>query len=477
MQNNSMTEIIYDYFVSRISFGYFVRGDRLPSISYICRQFQVSALTVRTVLARLKAEGYIVTTERKMSTVIYKPDDEAMKRYRQSFLARREGMEDIRLSSGLLFIPIARAYFQEQDAASLRRIRSQLKLMKGHPTRQITMFYSEAMRQLNNPLALNLYWEVVRYLRIPYLRSPATYEEADEQAAEHIGQMLSLIETGRPKQAAELMQAFNSEIMQMFCLRMQGACDADRQAPQVPFCWQIYREHPQLCYTIAARIMGQIDRRVYLQDTFLPSCQALAEEYGVSPITMRRTLKLLGDMNVTETLNGIGTRIVSDKNLNAPNLSILQIRKSLVLFLQALQIFALTCGNVAAHTLASLDDKGVQALEQKIGRLMEEQMFFMVGGACLQFIGEHSPSAFIREVYYQLYQLLLWGHALHMFFRQPQSSRIYPDCAAGLQTKLGSRDYEGFFALLSELLLSSTEFTRQLLLQLEFKEEELIILH
>lgn len=48
MQNNSMTEIIYDYFSSRILFGYFLPGEQLPSIQYISRQFQVNPLTVRT---------------------------------------------------------------------------------------------------------------------------------------------------------------------------------------------------------------------------------------------------------------------------------------------------------------------------------------------------------------------------------------------------------------------------------------------
>ena len=57
MQNSSMTDIIYDYFYSRILFGYFLPGDQLPSISYICRQFQVSALIVRTAFARLREEG------------------------------------------------------------------------------------------------------------------------------------------------------------------------------------------------------------------------------------------------------------------------------------------------------------------------------------------------------------------------------------------------------------------------------------
>ena len=106
MQNNSMADIIYDYFTSRILFGYYLLGDRLPSISYICRQFQVSALTVRTALYRMHDEGYIKITERKRSTVIYRPDKQQGQRYRAAFLSRREGMEDICRHSDLLFSSI-----------------------------------------------------------------------------------------------------------------------------------------------------------------------------------------------------------------------------------------------------------------------------------------------------------------------------------------------------------------------------------
>ena len=235
--------------------------------------------------------------------------------------------------------------------------------------------------------------------------------------------------------------------------------------------WQIYREHPQLCYTLAAEIINRIDRGVYPQDELLPSCQALAQEYGVSRITMRRTLELLGDMRVTETYNGIGTKVVAEKNAGAPDFSHLQIRKSLLLFLQALQIGALTCKNIAVHTLSSLDDTGFQALDRKIQRHVEENKAFLLGETCLQFIGEKSPSAFIKEVYRQLCQPLLWGHCLHVFFQKNF------DCdgdAARLQESLRRRDMQSFAGLLSELMTARMKRSRDLLLELGLEECKLI---
>lgn len=474
MRDSSMTDILYDYFASRILFGYYVLGDTLPSASYICKHFQVSALTVRAAFARLREEGFIKTTERKLATVVYHPDEQVEQQYLQSFFARKEGMEDICRNAGLLFGPMAQVFFRQQDDISLKRIRSQLKKMQGHPAKQITLFYSEAMHPLNNALALNLYWEVVRYLRTPYLRRPVNFDDTDVQAAKHIERMLALIETRRSGQASEEMLSFSRNVTQSFWGRLPTAPDAGRQVEPCPFEWQIYRDHPQLCYTLAAKIIDRIDRGIYVLDELLPSCQALAQEYGVSLITMRRTLELLCDMRVTETHNGIGTKVVAGKNVGTPDFSHSQIRKSLILFLQALQIGALTCKSIAVHTLSFLDDTGLQALGRNIQRHTEKHKAFLIGEICLQFIGKNSPSAFIREVYRQLYQLLLWGHCLHVFFQRSGSVCYYEGCAAKLQESLRKRDIQGFADLLSKLINEGVRISKDYLLELGFEECKLI---
>ena len=471
---NSMTEIIYDYFTSRIRLGYFIHGDRLPSIQYICRQFQVSALTVRAVFARMQEDGYIKTAERRLSTVTYKPDPQQVQQYRLSFLSRKEGMTDIYQHSDIIFSPITLLYLQKQNAESIRQIRSQLKKRKGFPARQITMFYAEAMQPLNNPLILNLLWEMVRYLQMPYLQQSANFDDKAAQSEAYINQMLSLIEAGNTEKAVELMHTFNRDVTQMFFQGISVTFDAEPPAAQIPFKWQIYREHPQLCYTLAAELMSRIDGHFYSPDEFLPSCQSLAQEYDVSLITMRRTLKLLSDICVTETLNGLGTKVAHGTHANTPDFNHLHIRKSLLLYLQALQVCSLTCSNVAIHTLSSLDSIGIQLLSLKIRQNMERQTSYFVIGSCLKFIGEHSPSAFIQEVYRQLYHLLLWGHALHIFYQNPESSALYETYSSRLLDSLQRLDIPAFAGHLSQIAKIALQTSRELLLKLGFTESQLL---
>lgn len=464
VQNSSMTDIIYDFFTSRILLGYYVAGDRLPSVSYISRQFQVSALTVRTALSHMREEGMIETTERKRSTVIYKLNIQNEQQYLNAFLSRKEGIDDICRQSDILFVPIARLYLQKQNAASIKQIRTLLKKGKGHPAKQITMFYAEIMQPLNNPLALNLHWEIVRFLQMPYLYT-ANFNETGAHAEKHIKQMLSLIETGNIEKAVEEMQAFNRYVTKTFIESMPIVTSTKPPVDRIPFKWQIYREHPQLCYTLAADLMSKIDACVYDNNEFLPSCQTLAQEYKVSYITMRRTLELLNDICITETLNGIGTRVISGKLTGVPNLS-QPIQKNLRFYLQALQIGTLTCKNVAVNTLTSLNDDSFRELEQKIGRHIAEGKAFLLAETCLRFLGENSPSPFIREVYHQLYRLLLWGHILHVYSQKLDASQTHEVYGGKLRKALLRGDPEAFATLFSELMELFYKGANMLLLEL-----------
>ena len=466
MQQESMTEIIFDYFASQIQFGYYRKGNTLPSISYICRQFQVSALTVRAALARLREKGYIETRERMPATVVYQLSAQAGRQYANSYLARKDGIDDICRFSGIIFNPIVRFYFRKLDPVAIRKILRQLKKTNGYPAKQVTRFYAETMQAMENPLALNLYWEVVRYLRLPCLQPPAGSEQAASRTAGQLERVLTLILEGRPGVAADEIQEFNGGITKLFLQNRLTGLPGGPPSEQLPFRWQIYREHPQLCYTLAARIMSRISRQVYHPGQLLPSCQVMAQDFGVSLLTMRRTLDLLSDMRSTETINGVGTRIAPRNNPELPNFAHPQIRKSLLLSLRAMRLCSLTCRDVAMLTFSSMRTCDFHPLIRQLQGHKQEQASYLAAETCLRFIGENNPSAFIREVYDQLYHLLLWGHALRAFIQKSDIRGIYDADAAGLLEKIAKGDTDGFASLLSELLFTMEAYTSDLFHQL-----------
>ena len=70
-KDNLLSELIYEYYESRILFGMYRYGDQLRSVSQICASFGLSRITVQAALNKLEASGYITTEQRKMAWIVY----------------------------------------------------------------------------------------------------------------------------------------------------------------------------------------------------------------------------------------------------------------------------------------------------------------------------------------------------------------------------------------------------------------------
>lgn len=116
---NELHQLVYDYYVTRIVFGYYKFGDTLPSIAKICESFQMSVPTVRTALTRLEKDRYIKTIAPKASKVIYKSSqDDIAKKFSIYFLERKDGGSDIRQVNTLLISPLLEAGIERWDKTS-----------------------------------------------------------------------------------------------------------------------------------------------------------------------------------------------------------------------------------------------------------------------------------------------------------------------------------------------------------------------
>ena len=66
-KHSGLTELIYEYYESRILFGVYRYGEQLSSVPQICASFRVGRNTVLAALNRLEKNGYIETKERKIA--------------------------------------------------------------------------------------------------------------------------------------------------------------------------------------------------------------------------------------------------------------------------------------------------------------------------------------------------------------------------------------------------------------------------
>lgn len=82
--------LVYEYYETRILFGYYRYGEHLPSISRICDIFQMAPATVRNALSVLEKKGLIRVDARKTAKVIYKSSPAGFRRNAVKYFAPRE---------------------------------------------------------------------------------------------------------------------------------------------------------------------------------------------------------------------------------------------------------------------------------------------------------------------------------------------------------------------------------------------------
>jgi DNA-binding transcriptional regulator YhcF (GntR family) len=106
-KENVLSELIYEYYQSRICFGIYKYGDQLKSVSQLCASFGLARNTVQTALNKLEEKGYIKTEQRRMARVIYQGTQKIFKENAgKHFVPRRDGLRDINQWGPILFSPV-----------------------------------------------------------------------------------------------------------------------------------------------------------------------------------------------------------------------------------------------------------------------------------------------------------------------------------------------------------------------------------
>lgn len=413
-KDSGLYKLVYEYYEARILFGFYREGDALPSIQKICGVFRLAPATVRTALSQLEKNGYVKIEARKTARVVYRvPAARFRENAARYFVPRRQGIADLMQSGALLFEPLWEAGLRRWDAQSWATLRRELARPMPGAVSMPVEFYLLVLGALDNRLILNLYWEAIRYLRFPYLSDEKTWaveperlETLSEDATiSFLKQQLSDAYRQSTAALGEFMEQAGTEY------------DLERE-PTVPFVWEIYRKRPQVRYTLVSRIIREILSGRYAVGCYLPSLPEMAEQYGVALHTVRRTLEILNGLGVTRTFHGKGTLVCMD-HLKI-DLTKMEIREGMELYVEGLELLAMTIEPVALFTLQAVSKEKRDALTQEFVSLRSRERGDLCFETCLSFIEDQCPLALVRECYRKLREVLVWGYPLARLRRNEQ---------------------------------------------------------
>lgn len=410
---------IYKYYTCHILFGHLAHGSYLPTIEQICDIFHVAPETVRSALMKLQKDGLISVSAGRRTTVTYVASPEEKYRSAENYyLARKEDIENIYHVTDLILMPLFYEGCKRLSDDELLR----LSIATGQGASNlaaISMICCNTMIQkLNNRLAKDLFFDIVAFFQFPYIPS---FDRRVEEFQQDYRSLLSSCETS---DRDGLFRAFSylQDLTRKAILGFIGKAAINQPAiPQISFHWQTNRDRPQYCHSLASCIIQNIIDGRYSKTDMLPSYEKMAEEFSVSVSTIRRTVGLLRDMGVLNSINGVGSQI----HFTSPNWKKLKrpaIEKNIVRAIESVEFFSITSKPVLSRILPSLTPlqknklKGI--LEKSRGNHPLES-FIRVA----EYIAGIYPYPILFEIYKKLSEFLLFVYPLLLSLTGTESRR------------------------------------------------------
>ncbi|RGU94567.1 GntR family transcriptional regulator [Clostridium sp. AF15-17LB] len=409
---HQFSNLVYEYFFMRIQFRYYKYGDCLPSIDTLCQEFSVSSQTVKMALQRLRMEGYIDMHNGRSTRIIFRqtPKD-AEQCLLQYFSKRADSFCDLYDSTRMIIQPLLMEGFRrcgKEDRAYLAR------LAEGTSTDDVLHFFCFVLQRLDNPLAMNLYWETSLFWGLLFLKQDKEKDLSDvELMHEEMRRCVAFAEKEEWALLHEELQTFRQDSVGNAVQLLGQMITPAIEEAQIGFDWRIYYGRPQVCYSLGSRLLHEIYMGSYRNAALLPSYQRMAEQYRVSVSTIRRTVHMLRQLGVVRPVNGKGTQIFGiGEACDVPDFDSPVIRRSLAFFVQSFELLAYSFQHVMQDILTVITirerDLLISELETQLHTGREELALW----SCLLFVYRHSRLKGVREIYGRIYSLFLWGYPL-----------------------------------------------------------------
>lgn len=400
--------LIYGFFKNQIEFGYYREGNCLPSVETLCSIYQVSLQTVRSAYLQLQKEHYIQLARGQHTVVLYNAAaDVYLHNLQDYYLARKESLQYLDRNLRTLFYPLFLAgarLLRKEDMLAIKA--NSLKIVT-EPF-QISFYCGrQAILVHKNRLAFDLFTEsILFYQFLPSLAMHVSSSETKRQLEQLSEQMANDCEQGDREKLVctyfQILELLNHSLHDFINQAAQS-----RPVPaQIRFHWQVYRERPQKCYSVAAHLIGQIYiREAYGPGDFLPSYGAMSKNYSVSFSTVRRAVELLASLGIVTTRQGLGTQVAAPTDTVSSN-KVLQ--RIISMFLQVLQIISISLDRIIEQFFPGPRWRTEECLCNLRAQQAQGNSFrmFLIGVGILLCSNDDRP---IKEIWDKFYEALLLG--------------------------------------------------------------------
>ena len=468
------SNLIYEYLLKRLQFGYYVCGDSLPTVEVLCREFNVSDHTIWSAMRRLRAEGYISMNKGQSTKVIYKQTEQTRRDNVINYFSERwDSYFDLYEATELLYVPLMIEGLRRMDEEEKDYI---IQLSQRANADDIILFYCYTLQKIENPLLLNLFWETSLFLGFPFTRpSPYPFQYDAMVGREQFKALVILIKNNSWNAVQETLIRYQRSYIGDMIKKMEPQIRSVPKDEQISFVWRIYRDRPQICYNLATILLHEIYMGEYKQTKFLPSYEKMAEKYGVSVSTMRRTMHMLNQIGAVRTVNGKGTCVFTlGERCPNPDFTSAMVRRNLSYCIQSFELLYYTGEEVTRRFIHSLCTEEREELIGRFEEIHRTGMYEVSIWHYLLFITKHSRVQAIRQIYGIIYGLFLWAYPLKASLDEtPMTDKMGVEFTAAMIKGLKERNTDYCAATVKAYIQEQLPAGKEYLMHNGIKEEEL----
>ena len=465
----ALYEYLYQMLLYQFYSGSLRRGQKFPSQSELCRQYNVGITTARRVVRMLEKDGFIQTNARRRSTVIYEVDNRT---YIHAILQRRQTIFDI-LNGFELILPVLQLEGARRctDPAVLAAIVSGISSTTEHQElyNQASHFLLELLRPFNNQTMYDLQTDSENITHIPYLPVSGLEDHFTLAPMAVKNNLAALLEAVRTRTEADLRDSIyrlyrgGREHAAHYLNALELHCD--EKAPDHGIQNFVAKTRAHLYTVISRKLYRRIQDGEFDNCKYIPSVPDLMKEYAVSQATALNAVAILNDIGAVRTIDKKGT-VAADPGapLSPLRMDPAAIGKNLIYFLDAMQILTICSGNLAQSILAGMDSRTAAAA----ARRWDHSGFCSSGiviRTLLAFFKENAPYRSLYNLFEQMDYYLIWGHYLERrCCPMPEVDSRAAGLFVSLRSALAQMDAERFSGCTRLIFLNAFETSRQLII-------------
>ncbi|MEG2506902.1 MAG: GntR family transcriptional regulator [Longicatena sp.] len=467
-ENNTLYNQVYQHILNDIYNGKYNFYDKIPTLEQLGVKYGVGRNTLRSALQLLESNGFIATEKGSNAVVIFDfHNEEHNHMFLEMLASKKDSVSDVFQTLGLLMPNISVKSIQnasEEQRKEINRLIKQLakdtSIQDENALREELMkIYLYVFSILENDLIVDMFRSIMDFIFFPLPlqdREHGGLQSNIKMIKMVLSQMLSFIMSGNIKMLGKAIRVFCNIYEKITVKYMVSVSNHITVNKVIDFNWKLNPNTELLYVKVLTKILIDLDRGEYKPNDLLPSIEQLSTRYDVSPRTIRKTIKILNELNVVKTMNGVGSRVVFKQNQEQSLLQTFSLYNNLKVYYEALELLGFIVEATCPDAFHSMKEEDIQHIINEI----ETSELFTLTSIIEYLKSTMTPS--MQLILTEVRKQMIWNMFIRLIAEKNQCSMDFTQDKELLLTALKANKRKNAVQIINATLEKACILTKKL---------------